>query len=82
MWRRDKNKMERERARRHGRWTTMIPVIRAAQLDCKIVMTCFFAPNPTSHLTRPLHGQPGGDHRTLGDIIADCRDREVTKQSI
>ena len=46
----------------------MIPVIRAAQLDCKIVMTCFFAPNPAlapvlvfSHITsrgaRTLPGQ-------------------------
>ena len=38
------------------------------QLDCKIVMTCFFAPNPTFHLPSGHHRPPGGDHRTLGDI--------------
>ena len=38
-----------------------LSVIRATQLDCKIVMTCFFAPNPTLHLTSPHHRT--GGHR-------------------
>ena len=33
------------------------------QLDCKIVMTCFFAPNPTLHLTSLHHHHHHHQHQ-------------------
>ena len=53
MWRQDK--MDGESGDSEGTRVQVdnndLGVIRATQLDCKIVMTCFFAPNPTLHLT-------------------------------